>query len=203
VSARSLFATALAASWLILGCATQSESPGSGGGQACSCEPAATVVDPTLLAFLSKARAAHHEADLAEEQGDRPRAIRALVRIVEGPRPGGDTPTPEVAEVVADTRARLADLRSAAGDFDRARADVDEGLRLAPAVTHFRGHLVEVRGLVEERRSRALKEKGDEAGATKARDEALKAFEEAIEIQDQVIAEALKQKEKGAKPAPR
>jgi tetratricopeptide (TPR) repeat protein len=161
------------------------------------------VVDPTLLAFLSKARAAHHEADLAEEQGDRPRAIRALVRIVEGPRPGGDTPTPEVAEVVADTRARLADLRSAAGDFDRARADVDEGLRLAPAVTHFRGHLVEVRGLVEERRSRALKEKGDEAGATKARDEALKAFEEAIEIQDQVIAEALKQKEKGAKPAPR
>jgi tetratricopeptide (TPR) repeat protein len=161
------------------------------------------VVDPTLLAFLSKARAAHHEADLAEEKGDRELSIRALGRIVEGPRPGGDPPSPEVAEVIADTRARLADLRSASGDFDRARADVEEGLRLATGVTHFRGHLVEVRGLVEERRAKALKEKGDEAGAAKARDEALKDFEEAIEIQDQVIAEALKQKEKGAKPLPR
>lgn len=204
----SRIASALAGALLLAACATQNADPGSGaapGSQACACEPvAAPVVDPTLLAFLSKARAAHHEADLAEDDGDRERAVRALEKIVGGSRPGGE-PTPEVAEVIADTRARLADLRSALGDFERARADVEEGLRLAPGVTHFRGHLVEVRGLVEERRSKALKEKGDEAGAAKARDEALKAFEEAIEIQDQVIAEALKQKEKGAgpKPAPR
>jgi tetratricopeptide (TPR) repeat protein len=206
VNARSLLAPALAASLLVLGCATQAEGPGSGaapGSQACACDPAAPVVDPTLLAFLSKARAAHHEADLAEEKGDREQAVRALLKIVEGPRPAGEPPSPEVAEVIADTRARLADLRSALGDFERARADVDEGLRLAPGVTHFRGHLIEVRGLVEERRAKALKEKGDEAAAGKARDEALKAFEEAIEIQDQVIAEALKQKEQGVKPAPR
>lgn len=199
--ARALLGPVIAASLLILGCATQSEGTGAGAGT-CSCEPSVPVVDPTLLAFLSKARAAHHEADLAEEKGDREQAVRALLKIVEGPRPGGEPPSPEVAEVIADTRARLADLRSALGDFERARADVDEGLRLAPGVTHFRGHLVEVRGLVEERRAKALKEKGDEGGAAKARDEALKAFEEAIEIQDQVIAEALKQKEKGAKPAP-
>jgi tetratricopeptide (TPR) repeat protein len=207
VIARSLLASALAASLLVLGCATQASDPGSGaapGSQACACEPAAPVVDPTLLAFLSKARAAHHEADLAEEKQDREQAVRALLKIVEGPRPAGEA-SPEVAEVIADTRARLADLRSALGDFERARADVDEGLKLAPGVTHFRGHLIEVRGLVEERRAKALKEKGDEAGALRARDEALKAFQEAIDIQDQVIAEALKQKEKGEppKPAPR
>jgi tetratricopeptide (TPR) repeat protein len=156
----------------------------------------APVVDPTLLAFLSKARAAHHEADLAEAGEDRPRAIRVLSQLVTGGRPGGAAPSPEVAEVIADTRARLADLRSASGAFDEANRDVEEGLGLAREPTHFRGRLFEVRGVVEERRSKALAEKGDAAGAAKARQEALSAFEKAIEIQDDVIARALLQKDR-------
>lgn len=158
----------------------------------------APVVDPTLLAFLSKARAAHHDADLAEEGGDRSKAISVLSRLVAGPVPGGAAPPPEVAEVVADTRARLADLRSSLGDFDPAIVDVDAGLALAKENTHFRGHLFEVRGVVEERRSKALAQKGDAAGAEKARKDALAAFEKAIEIQDDVIARALLQK--GSEP---
>jgi tetratricopeptide (TPR) repeat protein len=196
---RALLAMLGALALVLGGCAQQSSDPGAGSAElACACEPAAPIVDPTLLAFLSKARAAHHNADLAEQAGDREAAVRALTRVIEGSRPGGDPPLPEVAEVMADTRARLADLRSALGDFDRALADVDEGLKLATGVSHFRGHLLEVRGVVEERRSKVLREKGDEAGGVKARDAALKAFEEAIEIQEQVISQALKEREKGA-----
>jgi tetratricopeptide (TPR) repeat protein len=207
---RSLWAPlVLALAAFAIGCAESHSSRSTPAAEtaasACSCEPiGAPVVDPTLLAFLSKARAAHHEADLVEQgegegQGqDRPRAIRVLSQLVQGPQPGGASPSPEVAEVIADTRARLADLRSSDGDFDAAIRDVDEGLRLAQTNTHFRGHLFEVRGVVQERRSKALAEKGDAAGAEKAKKDALDAFEKAIEIQDDVIARALEQK--GAEP---
>lgn len=183
------------------GCAqSETQAPKPSGSAACTCaeEP---IVDPTLMAFLSKARAAHHDADLAEDKGDREAAVRVLSRVVEGPSPASAKPSPEVNEVMADTYARLADLRSAGGDFDAALKDIDQGLKLAQTVTHFRGHLIEVRGLVFERRAKALKEKGDEPGAASARDAALKAFEEAIDIQDQVIRNALGEgpaKEKGS-----
>ncbi len=176
----------------IAGCA-QAEMQGHpppSGSAACSCSDA-PIVDATLVAFLSKARAAHHEADLAEDKGDREGAIRVLSRIVEGPSPSSAKPSPEVTEVMADTYARLGDLRSAGGDFEAAFKDVEQGLKLAQAVTHFRGHLIEVRGLVYERKSKALKEKGDEPAAAEARDAAVKAFEEAIDVQDQVIRNAL------------
>ena len=93
----------------------------------CTCAGAA-VVDPTLLAFLSKARAAHHRADLMEEDGDLDLAIAALEPVVALPRPAG---APEADEVVADTYARLADLKSDLGDFDPALHDVEAGLALA------------------------------------------------------------------------
>ena len=125
------------------------------------CERSAQAVDPALVAFLSKARAAHHRADLAEQQGELSTAVASVAGIVGGPRP---EPTPEVVEVVAEAYARLAGLRSRQGAFAEALADVDEGLLLATETTHFRGHLFEVRGLVEERRARALAEAGDEAG---------------------------------------
>ncbi|MCC6555364.1 MAG: hypothetical protein IT372_20580 [Polyangiaceae bacterium] len=186
----------------IAGCAPRSRDDAqgtgrpAGGAPACSCEPV-PVVDPTLLAFLSKARAAHHQADVSIEAGDRAAAIRALERVVSGPAPrapgaleGGALP--EVAEVTADTRARLADLRSQQGDFDAALRDVEAGLSLARAPSHFRGHLVEVRGLVEERRAKALDERGERDAAARARQAAVAAFQEAIAIQDEVIAEALK-----------
>lgn len=202
--ARGAFALALAViatGGAEIGCAERTSENAAAPASSCACEPmGAPVVDPTLLAFLSKARAAHHEADLAEAGEDRPRAIRFLSQLALGPRPGGATPSPEVAEVIADTRARLADLRSATGAFDEASRDVEEGLGFARELTHFRGRLFEMRGVVEERRSKALAAGGDAAGSAKARQEALAAFEKAIEIQDDVIARALLQKDREGEP---
>jgi hypothetical protein len=171
------------------GCAERSAPPAPP--PACSCAPGEPVVDPALLAFLSKARASHHEADIAEDANDDRRAITVLVQLVEGPLPGGKQPPPEVAEVIADTHARLADLKSRSGDIDEALASIAEGLKRATAPTHFRGHLFEIKGIVLERRLEALKAKGDLAGAERARALAIDAFHEAIEIQNKVIENAL------------
>lgn len=160
------------------------------GGVACACA-GEVVVDPALLAFLSKARAAHHQADLAEEDKDTPRALAALTKITAGPLPGGTPVAAEVAEVIADARARLADLESAAGDADAALREIDAGLTYAVTPTHFRGHLFEVKGIVLERRIATLKEKGDTRGAERVKGEAIAAFNEAIEIQNKVIEGAL------------
>ena len=158
---------------------------------ACSSAAPAAVVDPSLMAFLSKARAIHHEADLAEGAGDVPRAIAALARLTAGPVPGGDRPSPEVREVLADSYARLAELRSGLGNFEPALADVQRGLGLAVEPTHFRGRLMEIQGLVEERHAKALADGGDRKAADDAKDRALAAYEQAVEIQDEVIARTL------------
>ncbi len=97
---------------------------------------------------------------------------------------------PEIREVLADTRARTADLRSQIGEFDKAADDVVRGLELAKDPTYFRGHLFEVRGLVEERRGKAQKEKGEDVAAEASKKRALEAFEQAMSIQDQVIKKA-------------
>jgi tetratricopeptide (TPR) repeat protein len=149
------------------------------------------AVDPSLMAFLSKARAVHHEADLAEKAGDARRAVGALEQLTAGPTPGASHPSPEVREVLADTCARLAELRSGLGEPDGALADLDRGLALAREPTHFRGRLMEVRGLVEERRAKVLQDKGDRKAAAEAKDRALAAYEQAVEIQDEVIGRAL------------
>jgi tetratricopeptide (TPR) repeat protein len=142
------------------------------------------VVDESLLAYLSQARSLHHEADLYEDKKDIPNAIGALERLLakKPPKPG-----PEVDEVIADTHARLGELRSQLDDFDAAAKDVEQGLSFTPAISYFRGHLLEVRGLIEERRGKALAAKGDTSGASKAKEAAMKAYEEAITIQDEVI----------------
>lgn len=154
--------------------------------QACACE-GAPVVDATLLAWLSKARALHHEADAAEADGSPAKAISALERISTGPSPAG----PEASEIIADTRARLAELRAGTGDFDRAADDVKQGLEHAREATYFRGHLFEVLGLVEEKRATALEKRGDSAGAKAARQRAVEASEQAVKLQDEVIQRAL------------
>ncbi|XXT22898.1 hypothetical protein WME94_15235 [Sorangium sp. So ce429] len=183
-----------------LGCARGDDEParaaGAPGDAACACAPA-QVVDPTLLAFLSRSRAGHHAADVALGAGDRAAAIRALEGIIAAPRPPGAPP--EVAEVTADTYARLAELRSEAGEFDAAARDVEAGLKLAPAPSHYEGHLYEVAGVVEERRAKALEGQGDRDAAAQARKRALELLEQAISVQDQVITEALK----GAPEKPR
>jgi hypothetical protein len=145
-------------------------------------------VNMSLVAFLSKARAAHHRADLAEKDANPTRAIRALTELVSGKRPAL---TAEVREVLADSYARLADLVSQQGDFDDADDDVDAGLALATEVTYFRGHLYEIAGLVAERESKALEAKGDTTGASEAAERAANLFEQAIDIQEQVIDKAL------------
>jgi len=184
-------AVALLAVAGLAGCARGDAGPDS---CACAAEP---VVDTALLAFLSKARAAHHQADLAQEDGNLDLAVTALDPVVRGPRPritggtaGGEL-GPEVAEVLADTLARLADLRSDLGDFALAQRDATDGLSLATRPTHFRGHLFEIQGVVFERQARALDAQGDVKGAARAKAAALDAFDAAIKIQDQVINEAL------------
>jgi hypothetical protein len=152
----------------------------------CTCT-GAPVVDATLLAFLSKARAAHHRADLSQEDGDVDLALAALRSVVTEPRPTA----PEAIEVVADTYARIADLESDLGDTDAALRDVEVGLALAAKPTHFRGHLLEIKGVVLERRYRALEACGETAEAERVKGEALEAFQSAIEVQDQVINDAL------------
>jgi tetratricopeptide (TPR) repeat protein len=153
---------------------------------ACTC-PGAPVVDPTLLAFLSKARAAHHQADLVQEDGNLDQAAAVLEPVVALPHPAA----PEAAEVVADTYARLADLKSDAGHFDPALHDVEAGLALAQKPSHFRGHLFEMKGVVLERLYHALDASGDVAGAARAKAQAVDAFKTAIDVQDQVINDAL------------
>jgi tetratricopeptide (TPR) repeat protein len=146
---------------------------------------APAAVDPALLGFLSAARSAHHVADLREGSGDLAGATQALEALLEGPKPPGERP--EVKEVLSDTHARLADLYSRQGKLDLAQRAISEGLELAPGPTYFRGHLFEVRGLLEERQAEALAKAGKADDAKKAKDRALSAFEEAMRIQRTVI----------------
>ena len=173
---------------LLAGCSKNEPAPA----QACVCAdpPPERVVDPVLLAFLSQARSAHHVADQQEAAGDKAAAVRALQSLTEKPKPPGAAP--EVDEVLADTRARIADLLSQAGRFDQADAEISSGLESARQSSYFRGHLFEVRGVVEERREKALRIKGRGQEADQARDRSLGAYEEAMKIQAEVIQGAAK-----------
>jgi hypothetical protein len=157
--------------------------------QSDDCAPSERVVDPVLLAFLSRARSAHHVADQHEATGDSAAALRALQALVSTVQPPGNAP--EVDEVLADTHARMADLLSSAGRFDQADAEISEGLTKAKAPSYFRGHLLEVKGLVEERRAKALAGAGRGPEAEKARERSLSAYEEAMKIQAEVIQQAV------------
>jgi hypothetical protein len=152
------------------------------------CGSSEHVVDPVLLAFLSQARSAHHVADEQEAKGDTAAALRALEALTQSARPPGSAP--EVDEVLADTQARIADLLSRAGRFDPADQAIERGLESARAPSYFRGHLFEVRGLIEERREKALRATSRGQEADKARERSLAAYEEAMKIQAEVIQKA-------------
>jgi tetratricopeptide (TPR) repeat protein len=178
----ALFATLLAT---FVAC---NESPQGAPSPDCAlCSSGAPVVDSRLMAFLSLARSLHHEADLKEAQGDLAGAIAALDRLVGTPAPKAS----EVEEVTADAYARLAELRTRAGDLDGATHDVELGLSHAKETTYFRGHLLEVDGLVLESRAGQLADAGrpEEAARTKA--EAIQRLEEAVSVQEQVIKKSL------------
>jgi len=147
-----------------------------------------TPVDKVLVAFLGKARAAHHSADLLEDKQDRAGAVRVLEGLLTAKR---IPERPEAQEVVADTRARLADLKSELGRFDEAAREVDSGLALVKGTTYYRGHLLEMRGLVHERHAKQLRTQGDLGAAKVAEEAALEAFEASMRVQQQVIDEVL------------
>ncbi|HEY8039809.1 MAG TPA: hypothetical protein VIF15_08460 [Polyangiaceae bacterium] len=152
-----------------------------------SAEPAAPPIDEPVMAFLSAARALHHQADIHQSTGDTAGAIASLERLVALPAPKAV----EVDEVLADAHARLAELRLDLGDVEGAGRDVTEGLAHVQGATYFRGHLLEVAGRVEEARAATLADagKGDEAARAKAR--AVGLLEEAVHVQEQVIERAL------------
>jgi tetratricopeptide (TPR) repeat protein len=178
-----LFASALFALW---GCATSREPPSG----ACPPEPGdVRPVDQVLLAWLSKARTLHHLADLSEADGSIDRAVAPLEQLVGGTLPPGGPP--EAAEVMADTYARIAELRARRGDYERADQAVTSGLAYAPGPSYFRGHLLEVRGLVYEKESSDFEKAGREVEARKAREKALSASLDAVQIQDEVIRTTL------------
>jgi len=171
---------------LLLGvasCARREPAP-----QRCAELDAGSPVDPLLLSFLSRARSAHHLADAHEAEGDLSAAITPLEGLVVGPLPraGNDELAPEVREVLADTRARLADLRSRQGSFEAALADAHLGLELARDPNYFRGHLLETEGLVEERHAKSL-EARDPAAAAALRKRAIGLLEQAMSVQSGVI----------------
>ncbi len=151
----------------------------------------AAVVDTQLLAFLSLARAHHHEANLKEQAGDVSGAIDALEQIVSAPKPHAGTTIPEVEEVLADTYARIAELRLSRGDTDGAKQDVESGLVHATEPTYFRGHLLEVYGIIEEQRTAKLTDAGSTDEAAKARAHALSLLKQAVDIQEKVIGHVL------------
>ncbi len=182
----ALIAWSVALGWALgLGCSRAEPSDS----ERCSAATVGAPIDPVLLAFLSRARAAHHLADDRESQGDLGAAVAALAALVTGPLPKAAAPgsgAPEVREVLADTRARLADLRSRLGAFDEALADVQAGLQSAREATYFRGHLLETEGLVEERRAQAL-EASHAGGAAAARERAIGLLEQAMAVQSAVL----------------
>lgn len=167
---------------LVLGCGRRDND--------CSTAEVHSVVEPALLSFLSRARAAHHLAD--HQEPERPDlALDTLRSVLNGPRPGAkDRLAPEVREVLADTAARVADLESRLNQFENATRTLQEALPLVPDVSYFRGHLFEIQGLVEERRAEALAQRSDTAGARAARDRAMAAFEESMKLNAEVIRTA-------------
>lgn len=149
------------------------------------------VVDTELLAFLSLARAHHHEANIAEQDGDVAGAIAALRKIVDAPKPHPGQRLPEVEEVLADTYARMADLELQKNDVAAAQHDVETGLLHVTEPTYFRGHLLEVYGIVEETRTAQLRDAGNDAEAEKAKAHAKELLREAVDVQEAVIARVL------------
>jgi tetratricopeptide (TPR) repeat protein len=177
-----LASTAVLALALTAGCRGQGATPGCPGS-----EPSAAPVDESLLAFLSAARSLHHEADVKVSGGDTSGAIAALERLVAMPAPRAV----EVDEVVADARARLAELRLKRGDLDGADRDLQAGLERVQGPTYFRGHLLEVEGLVAEARAGTFADAGKTEEAVRARTRAVTLLEEAVRVQAQVIDRAL------------
>jgi hypothetical protein len=142
------------------------------------------------MAYLSMARAAHHEANV-KEADDVAGAVAALERLTRASRPHPGKVVPEIDEVLADTYARLAELYARQGDLVKAGALVDQGLLHAETPTYFRGHLLEVGGIVEEARAAALRDAGKPEASSAARARAVDLLHRAVEVQEKVVLQSL------------
>jgi tetratricopeptide (TPR) repeat protein len=191
---RRTIAAVLLAVFALTGCARD-----AGPGRAAPKADAGTAVDIALMAFLSEARARHHQANVREDEGDLPGAIAAIEQLVRAKRPHEGERVPEVEEVLADAYARLAELSLRAKDVDAAERAVDEGIAHAPDATYFRGHLLEVKGVTEETRASILADAGKSDEAARARTRAVTLLQQAVEVQEQVIGRALGDAGEGAK----
>jgi hypothetical protein len=150
-------------------------------------EDAGTPIDTDVMAYLSLARSLHHEANLSEDDRDLPGAIAPLEHLVHAPKPHEGTKVPEVEEVLADTYARIAELRLHSGNLVAAESDVKEGLAHAPDRTYFRGHLLEVLGVIEEARASSLADAGQSDAAEQARNRAREHLKQAVSVQEEVL----------------
>lgn len=149
------------------------------------------LLDTQTMAYLSMARAIHHEANLHED-GSPEKALAAMDRLIAAERPKNATAIPEVEEVLADAYARSAELAIRVGDADRGGRYVKDGLAHAPAESYFRGHLLEVDGLLEEARAMSLRDAGKPEEAEAAKRRAIEKLEAAVKMQQSVIAHALR-----------
>lgn len=154
---------------------------------------AGTPVDLEVMAFLSEARSLHHEANLHEASRDDKAALASLDKLTKAPRPHPEKTIPEVEEVLADTYARIAEIRLRDGDTAGAATDVDEGAKHAKDDSYFKGHLLEVGGIVQEARAAELADAGKTADADAAKKQALTLLHQAVEVQDKVIRASLGQ----------
>ena len=154
-------------------------------------EDAGAAVDIQVMAFLSQARALHHEANIKEDDGDVAGAIAAMNRLVVAQRPHPDEQVPEVEEVLADAWARMAELELKAHDLNAAEKAVNDGLEHAREATYFRGHLLEVQGVIEEARANDYADAGNKEAAQKAKARAIDLLHQAVVVQEAVIGRAL------------
>jgi hypothetical protein len=151
---------------------------------------AGVAIDTEVMAYLSMARARHHEANL-DEDTDPKGALAALDQLTLAKRPHPGTSIPEIEEVLADTFARKAELDVRIGDLDKARESVREGLTHAPTPSYFRGHLLEVAGIVEEARAAMLRDAGRAGPAAEAKAKAIDLLHQAVVVQEKVVEESL------------
>lgn len=154
-------------------------------------EPATSEIDVDIMAFLSEARAFHHQANVAEESNDPAVALQAMERLVAAKRPHPNRKVPEIEEVLADAFARIAELRLKRHELDLAQEAIRVGLTHAPESSYFRGHLVEIDGVIEEARAADFADAGRPEEAQRARTRAAKLLELVVEIQDRVIQHSL------------
>lgn len=152
---------------------------------------AGVAVDVPLVAFLSQARALHHEASVHEADDDLPAAIAALDRLTHAMPPERSASQPEVNEVLADAFARLAELHARLGDFAAAQRDVDDGLRHAREANYYRGHLLEVAGILKESVAARYADAGQVELARQTRNDAVGLLRQAVAIQERVISASL------------